>query len=778
MPDPSTCLDRLVKISTQEGSALFIPIETHPDAGIPSQLISLDSQNDSDTKCNLQTDSNPDPTYAGCCPWAPFRSLADFEYTEIAIRSGMAKQTVDSQLRLMHTSWTKRSKITLSGYSDMINTLSSAQGICVRFQNGSLIRTYRGKSYTFEFCFRDPWEWVVSLVTYPTLAGSICWYPVCKYLHSGTHVQRLFDEPQTAEMWWNIQDTIKKTNQYPHCFLPLLVWLDKGNVTRKVKLHPMIAQASFLPNIIRNTSGNSSGVLLGYLPSVSQIVGFHDPANEAEKAEQCIFKLEVYHGILEVVFESLQKPAKIGECINCADKITRVLFPGIPYAALDGEEAWAYACIRAANANFPCPRCLVPHHELDLITGAFPLRTTASMESVFWRARAAPTATEKSNILKSVGLHDVANFFWSLPHSDPYKAISYDTLHKDDLGKFGKHIYPVLVRVIEEAGLTGKLNQNMNQVPSWSNLKHFRQITTLEYVDGKDMLHILKCIIPCIVQLLPRNSSLLRCIHSLAQIWMMIDLNCISEDHLSRLKGYIARYQRFCQLVSQEYDKLFVFPKQHDVSHIISDIREKGVTHNYSTRPGESFQQGARQAYERTNKKNVDPQMTRIDGYQEVVARIRLEVDESDRISKTDSDLNPPLIDPSSAQPDKDYSNTVGDKTLKQHLSNTSKHWTLGADVRRRWISCLDLQTTVPTTLGFKDIGERLHKFLKAFVSPNLASNADIELRQYHFLTLRYVSCVDWTLQADLLRSNPSFNGKPRYDCALLNTDSKKFEFV
>ncbi|THU78014.1 hypothetical protein K435DRAFT_701045, partial [Dendrothele bispora CBS 962.96] len=168
---------------------------------------------------------------------------------------------------------------------------------------------------------------------------------------------------------------------------------------------------------------------------------------------------EVYHDILKVVFGSLQKPAKIGECINCTDEVTRVLFPGISYAGLDGEEAWAYPCSRAANANFPYPHCLVLHHELDLITGVFPLQTTASMVSVFCRARVAPTATEKSNILKLVGLHDVANFFWSLLHSDPYKVISYDALHKDDLGKFSKHIYPVLVRVIKEVGLAGKLDQ-------------------------------------------------------------------------------------------------------------------------------------------------------------------------------------------------------------------------------------------------------------------------------------------------------------------------------
>ncbi|THU83784.1 hypothetical protein K435DRAFT_807241 [Dendrothele bispora CBS 962.96] len=511
---------------TQSDSVFFIQIDTHPDANIPTKHIPLDSKDNAQD--SSQKESGPGPAHAWN-PWTPFRSRADFEFTEIAVRSNLPKETVNAQLHLLHTSWAPHSNITLTGYSDMEKTLLSARDLAVKFRTGSVTRTYRGKPYTFEFSFRDPWEWIVSLVTDPTLADSICWYPVRKYLHNGAHVQRLFDEPQTADLWWNAQDTIKKTSEYPHCFLLLLVWLDKGNVTRKVKLHPMIARASFLPSTIRNASGNGGGILLGYVPSVNQVTSFHDAMSEAEKAEQRNFKQQVYHGVMQAVFGSLQRPAETGECIKCADQVVRVLFPGIPYAALDGEEAWAYACTRASHANFPCPRCLVPHHKLDSITETFPLRTTASMKSV-QKARAASTATEKSTILKSAGLHDVSASLtaFCLPCSDPYKAVSYDTLHKDDLGKFGKHIYPVVLKAVQDGGLAGKLNQNMNNVPSWSSLKHFRQITTLEYTDGKDMLHILK-------------------------------------------------------LVSKEYEKLFIFPKQHDVCHIIPDIREKGATHNYST---------------------------------------------------------------------------------------------------------------------------------------------------------------------------------------------------
>ena len=56
---------------------------------------------------------------------------------------------------------------------------------------------------------------------------------------------------------------------WPHCFLPLLIWTDDGNITKTVKKHPVILRAVFLPGAIRNGSGNAGGFLLGYMVVVS-----------------------------------------------------------------------------------------------------------------------------------------------------------------------------------------------------------------------------------------------------------------------------------------------------------------------------------------------------------------------------------------------------------------------------------------------------------------------------------------------------------------------------
>jgi hypothetical protein len=65
------------------------------------------------------------------------------------------------------------------------------------------------------------------------------------------------------------QDDLPFDLSLPHCFLPLILWLDKGNVTKRVKMHPILLRAAFLPRKIRNASGNGGGVLIGYMPIVN-----------------------------------------------------------------------------------------------------------------------------------------------------------------------------------------------------------------------------------------------------------------------------------------------------------------------------------------------------------------------------------------------------------------------------------------------------------------------------------------------------------------------------
>ena len=107
------------------------------------------------------------------------------------------------------------------------------------------------------------------------------------------------------------------------------------------------------------------------------------------------------------------KPSRSGMSLRCGDQIQRVLYPGIPIEALDGEEACSACACRAALANHPCPRCLVHHNQLDLIDEQFIPRTTETMREVYRASQTASTKTAAGDILKEYGLHatEVGRYF-------------------------------------------------------------------------------------------------------------------------------------------------------------------------------------------------------------------------------------------------------------------------------------------------------------------------------------------------------------------------------
>ncbi|KAJ6514727.1 hypothetical protein DFH09DRAFT_940926 [Mycena vulgaris] len=265
--------------------------------------------------------------------------------------------------------------------------------------------------------------------------------------------------------------------------------------------------------------------------------------------------MKVYQRVLSVIFASLKSRSWNGEPIECYDKVIRLFHPALFINSMDGKEAAYFNACRAALANHPCPTCLVHKDDLHRLTEMFTMRTTDTMKAVVRKAFRVTTKAEKEGILKKNGLHGVNHFLWGFRFADPYAAYSYDTLHSDDLGKWGKHLWPLLLEAFEELGGKGTFAKNMREFARWPGLKHFNHVTTTDFRDGQSYYDILK-------------------------------------------------------RVADQYGKNFDFFKQHATSHILRDIWAKGTTNHGSTRPGEGFQQEAAEAYNQTNFKNVAAQVS------------------------------------------------------------------------------------------------------------------------------------------------------------------------
>jgi len=126
---------------------------------------------------------------------------------------------------------------------------------------------------------------MLSIVQDESLAPMAMWNSVRKYYCAGDLEERIYDEPNTADTWWDVdvsshisakyailffppKSELPYCDQFPHSYLPLHFWLDKGMVTRRVKKYPMLLRPAWLPRQIRNASGNGGGVLIGYMPVV------------------------------------------------------------------------------------------------------------------------------------------------------------------------------------------------------------------------------------------------------------------------------------------------------------------------------------------------------------------------------------------------------------------------------------------------------------------------------------------------------------------------------
>ncbi|KAJ7744400.1 hypothetical protein B0H16DRAFT_1727331 [Mycena metata] len=144
----------------------FIEIIHHPHSGITDPtIIPLDSNEIIPSAPAAEV-----PLEELERPWASFRTRADFEYTATAVAGGLSADIVDSQLNGINKSRSVGSMLTIDNSADMARSLAAAREYVVPFETGQISAEFEGKEYTFEFQYRDPWKWIVELVTDPLLA--------------------------------------------------------------------------------------------------------------------------------------------------------------------------------------------------------------------------------------------------------------------------------------------------------------------------------------------------------------------------------------------------------------------------------------------------------------------------------------------------------------------------------------------------------------------------------------------------------------------------------
>ncbi|KAJ7480474.1 hypothetical protein B0H11DRAFT_1724784 [Mycena galericulata] len=738
--DEDLPVDNVHALSTVALPPRFIVVKHHPHANKPNEIIPLDS---SPFLAPLsQDDPHPAPL-PDARPWAPFKTYSDYKFTSRRVRRRTPNAEIDEDLNDHHAgAFSSDCSITFRNHRDMEKSLAAARTSNISVSSTPVYGTEFGGTYEVEVEFRDPWQIMKQWVSDETLAPVSTWFSQEKYLCMNGSMDlsnQLYDEPWTGRNWKYVDDSLPSDDLYPSCYLGLHVWLDKGLVSTKVKMHPILFRGCWIHSTTRNGSGNGGSALAGFVKmphSLRQI----DPntLTGSMRSEYDRLKRIIYRGVCHLVMASLEQRSHNGEALRFGDGITRIAYPGVLIESMDFEELAAWLAIRNSTSLHPCPQCLVHKDDLPRLTRAFTERTTESMSRVL--AGAPVGKTDRNEYLKKYGLHDFEHFLWNFNNSDPYKATGYDCLHFFDGGIWGRHMWPLIKGYLQSSGLASKFNVNMANFPRWRDLKHLSSPTTIDYSDGQTFLDILKCALPCIVQLLPPNSCLVRVIRTMVKVRIMLGLEVVVETRLELLRKFIAEYERICKDVSETHSKSFNFLKQHFLSHAIDCFKDKGTSRNQNTRVGEGFQQEVAAQYEKTNGKDAEHQMSIMDENEETMARLDMKVNEWQKSQEEDET----------------------DPVLPSHTATA--HWRLGsADAQ---MTSTRIETINRSNSLYRDFNTRLREYL-AEHHPNHPVCDDENIQPCKVLYVEFQSKVDWNHGRDILRCNPMFHGRQRYDSVI-----------
>ncbi|KAH9061804.1 hypothetical protein EDB83DRAFT_2506592 [Lactarius deliciosus] len=734
-----------------------IRTEYHPNSRKSTKTRSVDDPSHNPSSSAHQ--SHPEP-------WAPFfRTREDFVLSEILLESGLSNNLSEKLLELFRLCKTGKGEVTVERLAEFQTAWEHASLKLTPFELSTVSVPYKSKNLEFDVHYRPLWDWVKDLIQSSQLAKHFHWDAERIFRCTGDESVRVFNEPWSGDVFWDAQSQIPQGGNP----LAFILYADKTKLSSfgTTQGYPVVARCANIPTTIRNGNGFGSGRVVGWLPIVKE-----DPM-ERNKPAFVNFKRTVWHESFFVIIQSIVTHSKTGCWLECGDGVKRWLFPMVLILSADYEEQCVMSLIRGTKAKSPCPICLVKNDELVDLTKTWPLRTAAHSQELVQQARGHKRVKDREALLSAYGLRNVNNVFWTLSHTDPHRALSFDRLHSNNSGVFGYHLWGAFKALIgrysreEEA----KVDAQCRAVPRWSGLYHFDEVMNVSFTDGTKHEDLSKIIVFAAHNIIEQSDMggwlLIRALRS----FTIVDLYLSFEEH-TQLTIAAGRRElaKFGDLM-QAWD----FPKMHALVHSFNDIEMKGATRNYNTKPNEKLHGHIKKAYaRRTNFKDVAPQILKIEHAKFVSLLIRTEIDEIDKIASETTDdegttqihdqATPPVSTPTPSvvpTPDVVRSSKV---FIDGHIALRSRHqqatvFSFGDSFRQRlstWLTAelAAIKDQLPCTINF---GPTDH------------------ITEYRSIKVVYESKVDQKQYIDLLYCSPMFHGGERRDCVIVHAVAGPF---
>ncbi|KAK0475603.1 hypothetical protein EDD18DRAFT_1115974 [Armillaria luteobubalina] len=353
----------------------------------------------------------------------------------------------------------------------------------------------------------------------------------------------------------------------------------------------------------------------------------------------------------------------------------------------------AWVQVAGGMETMPCHLYLFP---TIMILSADYEEHSAKAQKLYEEAVKIRGATDRNAYLKAFSLRFIKNTFWDITHCDVHQALSFDQLHAFNNGLFADHLLEEIKNRILKLG------------PSFSQ--------EADELCTKWLLIV---------------------------IWKEYEKAVHDEDEAMQRAAINA-----CKTPKETKIKDWNFPKAHSHQHLFDDIEAKGITLNYNTKPNESMHGSFKESYQRrTNFKNVDEQILRVDDWYNAMAYLQHQINHHDKIKKEFPDDQVAKGETGAEDEDED------ELVLVSGSANSNADYTAAASLHGR---CgkggeLPLDNGIPAEFaGFE---------------------CQDQISSYGMVKVNYSSVVDWCFMTDILQCSPNFHNCPRYDFVLLKTD-------
>ncbi|KAI5992667.1 hypothetical protein EDD15DRAFT_2388187 [Pisolithus albus] len=700
-----------------------ILVEHHPSTARPSEKIPFvefaQGHRPRAYKLDLSTD-----------PWYPFRSCLDFEFAELALEATLSKEQINHFLKLIKSACCRRDSFTLNEYTDLRSTWRATY---VQYN-------VNGKPCEFPVYHRSLLDWAFDLLKHPTMGPQFVFDAKRLFKFNGSTFVRFIDEPWTADEFWNLHSKLPPDGK----LLPFILYADKAKLSSfgRQKGYPVVAWLANLLTWIWNGEGIGGGRVVGWLPIVKEDKEYSGKPRFAN------FKNAVWHESFKRILGTIEKESEMGCWVKCWDGLACHFFPVVLILSADYEEQAVMALVRGVKSNFPCPVCLIPRDDISKFPAQCKLRTSAGVIKVLQEARSQETTEKREQILMQQGLRDVDNAFFIVANTDVYRALSWDRLHANFVGKFGDHLWPELLRILDKGGrqVAARVEKNFSIMPRWHGLNHFDDALSISYTDGQKFEDLSKLVVfACHDVLSPVEKEgylLLRCLHA----YIEFDLYTALELHMAHtLVAGREALVTFNVLMQKNWN----FPKNHMHMHVFDDIEAKGVTRNFSTKPNEKMHRLLKEKYQRhTNFKNVAEQILQVDHLELVSELIRCTI--------TDYDMYTLAMEKNTRSPDDDDADEVEQQDFFHvRLGSRVKHPLTLEAVEQRSI----------TNKAFIRFQMKLNEFLNRYftaVGKTLPGGKRIQFQpndqimEFKYIKVNFESVVNWCQYMDHLRCNPT----------------------